>query len=175
MPVPFYVALFVLLFLLFIVVGYYALTLFNESEQRGARLRRVSHMLQKAELDTGVPYFTSLGNYLDVENPTMFLIAKRRTVFQPIVEEDEEGHEEQEEQEQEEDEEGHEEQEQEEQEQSPLDKTSESDQQEQQEQTSDEGEEVSDSSRISESSQVVPPPVMDLDQYVPLFQIHKKD
>jgi len=160
MPIPFYVAMFFLLFILFLIVGYYALTLFNETELLGARLRRVSQMLQKAELDTGVPYFTSLGKYIDVENPTMFLIAKRRAVFQPVEEEEEE--QEQEEQEQEE-------QEQEEEQGAALDRSSES------EPLSDEGDGEGAVSETSNTSQVVPPPAPELDLYVPLFSINKEE
>jgi hypothetical protein len=148
-----FLAIFVLI--LFIALSYLALYHFNESEAVSARLLRVSQMLQKAELDTGIPYFTSLGNYLDIENPTKLLISKKRAVFQPIVEDEEE-----------------EEEEQEQREQSVLDTSSET---EHSELPSDEGECEGAVSDVSQDSQVVPSSTVELDEYVPLFQPTRED
>lgn len=144
---------------LFVTISYLALLFYYEREQVSRRLRRVSQMLQTAELDTGVPYFTCLGNYLPIENPTTLLIAKRCAVFRPIVSEEEEEEKE---------------------EQSSLDKRSESDQSEQSEQSEQSSEEeaasdISNMSNISKDSQVIPLPDIDLDQYVPIFQIKKEN
>ena len=147
MPDLFSVALFLLV--LVAVLGYFALLYFHESDQLGSRLRRVSQMLQKAELDTGVPYFTSLGNYLDVENPTMFLIAKRRAVYPPSPTTDQQEEEEQEEQEEQEAQEEH----------------SESDH------PSEEG---GDEEAASDTSQILPSPPHEI-EYTTVFQPTKED
>ena len=146
MPDLFSVALFLLV--LAVVLGYFALLYFHESDQLGSRLRRVSQMLQKAELDTGVPYFTSLGNYLDVENPTMFLIAKRRAVYPPSPTTDQQ-----------------EEEEQEEQEEQAQEEHSESDR------PSEEG---GDEEAASDTSQILPSPPHEI-EYTPVFQPTKED
>ena len=73
--------LFSFLCLCFAGLVYGIVILLEKLEIYERRLANVSKMLQHAEYTTGVPFFTSLGNYLPVEKAEMYLLAIKTQVL----------------------------------------------------------------------------------------------